>query len=225
LGDVDLGAAVEMTFRDRAYLAPQDFYYDDEVSIREAHWLVEPGDSVIDVGAGYGSYTLPALAYGARVAAIDSDQAALDVLTATAALNGFAELTTLRMAVFDGHNGLPLALKRQHRRSPHSPPRGVHWATLDGLATTGVFGKVVDWIKVDVEGAELGVLQGGTGLLKAHHPTLIVEDHSRVYEWVRRERIATRIADLLHGLGYRIEWVPYIVGGTAPRDYLIGTHA
>ena len=215
---------IEMKFRGRTYRAPQDFYYDDEVSVREAHWLVDAGDSVIDVGAGYGSYTMPALACGGRVVAIDSNRGALGVLSEVAALNGFTDLATLRMAVFDGHERIPLALKRQHHRSLHSPPRGVHWATLDGLATTGVFGDTVDWIKVDVEGAELGVLRGGIGLLEAHHPTLIIEDHSKVYEWVRRERVASRIADLLHEIGYRIEWVPYAEAGTAPRDYLVGTH-
>ena len=38
------------------------------------YWQVETGDVVLDIGAGYGSYTLPALACGARVYAIDSNR-------------------------------------------------------------------------------------------------------------------------------------------------------
>lgn len=33
----------------------------------------------------------------------------------------------------------------------------------------------VDWIKIDVEGAEVSVLKGGMKLLKKHRPKLIVE--------------------------------------------------
>lgn len=212
-----------MEFRGRTYLAPEAVFYDDETDIRERHWQVQRGDTVVDIGAGYGAYTLPALAHGARVYAIEPNQQALDVLLDTAQHNGFDDVTALQMAVYDGAVSLPLALKRQHARSPHSPPSKVHWATLDGLAEGGVIKGRVDWIKVDVEGAELGVLQGGRRMLEKHHPRLIVEDHSKVYEWVRRTRIASEISDLLHGLGYRIELVPYAVVGTMPRDYLIAT--
>ena len=55
------------------------------------------------------------------------------------------------------------------------------------------------------------------------HPRLIIEDHSKVYEWVRRAGVASGIVDLLHRLGYRIEVVPYGGGPTPARDYLIGT--
>ena len=218
-----MGDLVEFEFRGRTYLAPPDLYFDDELEIRERHWRVQPHDTVVDVGAGFGAYTLPALACGARVYAIDSDQPTLDRLLEIADVNGFAQVTALCMAVYDGSIRLPLTLKRQHARSPHTPPRRVHWATLDGLVAGGVIKGRVDWIKVDVEGAELGVLRGGKRMLETSHPKLIVEDHSRVYEWVSRMRIAAKISDLLYGLGYRIEWVPYAEDGTMPRDYLIAT--
>jgi hypothetical protein len=126
--------------------------------------------------------------------------------------------------VFDGNSHIPLALKRQHRHSEHTPPEGVHWATLDGLMNGRVIETDrIDWIKIDVEGVEFGVLQGGIRLLEEHHPKLVIEDHSKVYEWVRRTRSTSKIVDMLHGVGYRIEVVPYAVEGTPERDYLIGT--
>ena len=85
-----------------------------------------------------GPYTLPALACGARVYAIDSNRKVLDELQVAADPNGFTDLTVLCMAVFDGSSRLPLAFKRQHMRSPHSPPRRVHWATLDGIVAGGL---------------------------------------------------------------------------------------
>jgi FkbM family methyltransferase len=216
---------IELGYRGHAYSVPQGgLFFDDEEAIRQAHWLVEPGDVVLDLGAGFGSYTLPALACGARVYAIDSNKGALDTLLKAALMNGFKAITTLWMAVYDGGHTVPLALKRQHKHSEHSPPKGVHWATLDGLVAGGVIDEGrVDWIKIDVEGLELGVLQGGIELLKEHHPKLIIEDHSKVYEWVSRMRITSKIVDLLHGLGYHIEVVPYDAAGTPERDYLIAT--
>lgn len=218
-----MGDLVEFDFRGRPYLAPAGLYYDDETEIRERYWRIQSGDTVLDVGAGFGAYTLPALAQGARVYAIDSNRQTLDGLLETVRLNGFTGVTTLCMAIYDGATHLPLALKRQHTQSAHSPPRRVHWATLDGLVAGGVIQGRVDWVKVDVEGAELGVLRGGKRMLERQHPQLIIEDHSRVYEWVRRMRIASGITDLLHELGYRIQWVPYAEDGTMPRDYLIAT--
>ncbi len=212
-----------MEFRGCRYRVPGGFYFDDEWRIRERYWDVRPGDSVVDVGCGFGSYTMPALACGARVAAIDSNRDTLRILEEVAGINGFT-VAPIRAAVFNGAERLPLALKRQHHGTAHSPPRRVHWATIDGLSTTGAFGDRVDWMKVDVEGAELGVLQGAERLLARDHPGLIVEDHSRVYGWVRREGITQGVADLLQNHGYRIELVPYHEDGTASRDYLIGTH-
>lgn len=214
---------IELSLRGRTYNAPAGIYLDDEERIREAYWLIKPGEVVLDIGAGHGSYTLPALAHGARVYAIDSNADALNVLLGAALGNGFTDITTLCMAVYDGAPDIPLALRRQHKRSKHSPPRGAHWATLDGLVAGGVVEERVNWIKIDVEGAELGVLRGAIHLLERNHPRLVIEDHERVYEWTRRMQSANRIYDLLHDLGYRIEVVPYVVDGTPPRGYIIGT--
>ena len=50
--------------------------------------------------------------------------------------------------------------------------------TLDTLAFSDHFSPP-DLIRIDVEGAELQVLQGGERLLRSHHPTLIIECHSK----------------------------------------------
>jgi Methyltransferase FkbM domain len=51
-----------------------------------------------------------------------------------------------------------------------------------------------------VEGAELGVLQGGFDSLERLRPRLVVEDHGRD---------AVAMASLLQGLGYRVDRIPY----------------
>lgn len=191
-------------------------YYDDEAEIRDAHWQPKAGDRVIDVGARYGSYTLPALAAGAHVTAVDYNAEMLAILRGAASLNGFDRLETMCLMLFDGTE-YPAGLSGQIAED--CPPHGAQWASLDDVAEASK----VDWIKIDVEGAELGVLRGGLRTLKAHHPRLLIEDHTRVYEWAATNRIAQRMHEFLRGLGYEILSVPYTAATGSPRDFTIAT--
>jgi FkbM family methyltransferase len=196
-------------------IPPNALYYDDEAEIRDAHWNPQPGDRVIDVGARYGSYTLPALAAGANVTAVDYNDEMLSILRNAAALNGFEKLETMCVMLFDG---TPYPADLSDQIAEPCPPHGAQFTTLDEIAA----GRV-DWIKIDVEGAELGVLRGGIRTLEEHHPRLLIEDHTRVYDWAREHRIADRMHELLRGLGYEIESVPYSAETGSPRDFTIAT--
>src|ERR1700750_1177923 len=61
-------------------LHASDFTHDDEQEVRDRWWHVEPGDVVLDVGAAFGSYALPALALGARVVAFSPADFDTDLL-------------------------------------------------------------------------------------------------------------------------------------------------
>jgi FkbM family methyltransferase len=189
-------------------------HFEDEAEIRDAYWQVQDGDSVIDVGARYGTYSLTALACGARVLAIDAEgQSAVfpGPLQEAAALNGFADrLRVWRGALYDGTPYPPAVAG--HTVAQFDPAL-VAWSTLDEVADGPV-----DWIKVDVEGAELGVLRGAQRILEAYHPRLVVEDHHRVYEWVRRNRISSQVELLLRSFGYDVDHVLY-----ADRGFMVAS--
>ncbi len=200
---------------------------DDEQAIRDAYWQILPGDVVIDVGAHMGEYTMPALMVGASVWAIDSDDTGLLFLRACAAAHGLAErLKITRYAVYDG-GPYPAELMAEiagsvhHALAPLAFPRW--WATLDDLILTGdVDVAKIDYVKVDVEGGELGVLFGAGLTLARYRPRVLIEDHTRIYPWVARQRSAERITGLLHGLDYEVESV-YHEGVGASRDFIVGT--
>lgn len=208
--------AAEGISRTAPYVVPPyALYYDDEAEIRDAYWRIEPGDTVIDIGARYGSYTIPALAMGASVLAIDPHAEILGLLASTAMLNGFDDLTTMCVALLDRK---PYPIELADEIGEIFPAGNTQWTTLDDIAP-----ERVDWIKIDVEGVELAVLKGGMRALRERHPKLIIEDHTRVYPWCKKHRTRQRMHDLLRGLGYSIESIPYEPGnrGGSPRDFTI----
>jgi len=73
-------------------------------------------------------------------------------------------------------------------------PLHVPCVTLDAFVRSH---PAPDVIKIDVEGAELQVLEGAAYLLRDRRPTLMVEVHDETFE--------PRIGEMLKPLGYRID--------------------
>ena len=102
-------------------IPPYALHFDDEAEIRDAYWNPQAGDRVIDIGARYGSYTLPALAAGAHVTAVDYNAEMLRLLTAAADLNGFDVTDGVRVPVRRG-DAIPGAAVAHRSRSRARPP-------------------------------------------------------------------------------------------------------
>jgi FkbM family methyltransferase len=197
------------------HLVIPEIYVDNfvsEVSIRDRFWHIAEGDVVLDIGASVGIYTLPALACGARVFAIDVlDETPLDCMAQD---NGLAEkLVIIRCAVGDVHRYPPelMAAVRADEQSGGSMYPGLlddcAWSTVDKIvAEYGI--ERVDWIKIDTEGGELPILQGAAATLTRDHPKLLIEEHSHI-EHIRAMDNAPRLRELLSGHGYMWEEVPY----------------
>lgn len=180
---------------------PTWYSFEDEKNVREAFWNPKGGEVVLDVGACCGSYTLPALAHGAKVWAwapgkLMEGTREIDILSRNATLNGWY---TDKCFVL-GHFGLYdqkgyLDVDKQTLRpvDPDAPIQGNEMLvqTLDSF-----FGSVtltsIDWIKIDVEGAELNVLKGARETLKRYRPKILVECHLFV-----RPTMAIEVTDFL----------------------------
>lgn len=191
--------------------------YADEQPIRDAYWSPEPGNIVIDVGAAVGSYTVPALLAGARVVAVDPDRQATGKLERVARANSLHAFTVLSAAVFDSP-GYPDDMRAALEASEYSyliPRPDVRWITLDEAAADLT---AVDWVKIDVEGAELGVLRSGPVVLERFRPKLLIEDHTEVYPYVAQMDSRRQCTELLKRAGYTVTEVPY---GPPPRTYLV----
>ncbi|MQA97434.1 MAG: FkbM family methyltransferase [Streptosporangiales bacterium] len=77
----------------------------------------------------------------------------------------------------------------------------VRVTTLDEVCAERGVGRV-DFVKADVEGAELAVLQGGMRTIKEHHPALLLEIEDR--HLAKYGVTSGDIVALLRGEGYRM---------------------
>jgi FkbM family methyltransferase len=155
------------------------------------YFAPEPGDVVVDVGAHIGHYTLVAakrVGIGGKVFAIEADPSNFEILIQNIKLNNLKNVIALNYAAYSEKRQIYLYL----RNSDFGFTK--YSTVLQDLATAGeksvvVKGNTLDslvdqydvnWIKIDVEGAELEVLRGATRLLSnSKHLTIIVELHDR----------------------------------------------
>lgn len=189
--------------------------FDDHEPVLDRISILKPGDLFVDIGAAFGSYTMPALALGARVVAFEPSDDGWDILNANIDVNeGFRERATLsRLAVFDG-GPLPEMLAREVFCDHYPSARSPNTTKLDEFLPPLELG-AVRVMKLDVEGAELGVLQGAVQTLKRDRPYLVIEDHDGVNpnpsclvsEYPKSINSSQRIQELLKGLGYELEVV------------------
>lgn len=184
--------------------------------------LVPSGGVVVDVGAAGGVHTLLAsrlVGPAGRVVAIEARPGSVRILRAWRRVLGLGNVQVLSMAVGATPGSLdlrvPLVPTRSHAvggddgsllaRLP-AVTRTVGMTTLDLVATARGLQRL-DLVKVDVEGAELDVLEGGAATISTHRPVLLVEvfdawlrrsGHSAadVFAWLReRDYRAHRLTD------------------------------
>lgn len=146
-----------------------------EDDIRQGWWNIKEGDIVIDVGAGYGSYTLSALVQGAAlVVALEPNKEEFFSLCSMAGVNGWATRLVALPYLAGVDSGPVFYDSYTHARHGSEKRLGF---TVDKVAQTCGL-RQVDWIKVDVEGDELNVLQSAQGVLKRCRPMVLVENHT-----------------------------------------------
>jgi FkbM family methyltransferase len=173
--------------------------------------LLNPGDVLYDIGANVGWYSLiaarhtraPVVAFEPLVdnAAIIRQNARTNRLPVTVV--PAAVTNTDGWAAFQDNGSLlgrldksdsPAQADRRARKAASPRLRGVipvPAVTLDNcIGQAGL--PAPDVIKLDIEGAEIGALQGMTRTLAEHRPRLLIELHSTQQE----------VADLLDAAGY-----------------------
>jgi FkbM family methyltransferase len=197
---------------------PKDYFQPfDQPLVDQLRRYIRPGDTVIDIGAHTGDFTLPmALAAGPRgvVFAWEPNPCVFDVLKKNAALNrGKTHIIPVQAAAAETDGDMTFhysdpglcnggAMKDVSRwRHGHAFQLTVRGRRLNDWITRYYPERLarISFIKIDTEGYEPEVLQSINAILRRQRPYLHVEFHRHLNP-ERRDILWS----LLDGLGYDV---------------------
>ena len=172
---------------------------------------LKPGDCFYDVGAHIGFYSLIAarlIGQSGHIVAFEPDPGNAETVRENAAKNGFPGISVVCAAISDRDE-----VVRFHRSAQDGPSRmsgmlirenateiqeseiiPCRAVSLDSFSSRH---ETPNLVKIDVEGAELQVLEGARSLLRQKQPVLIIEVHD--------QQTLPSVRSLLSGVGYVVE--------------------
>ncbi|QZZ21936.1 FkbM family methyltransferase [Leptothermofonsia sichuanensis E412] len=178
---------------------------------------IQPGMTVIDVGANVGVYTFSAaqrVGSTGRVLAVEPFGGCVQCLTQTRQVNQMEWVTVCSGAASDRNGSLKLSLSGSSElnrivQAEAEPSQSGVWEEvpcfrLDSLVEQEKLERV-DFLKIDAEGHELQVLTGSEQLLETFAPTILYEN------MLDQETVNLPVADFLQARGYQLfRYHPFI---------------
>jgi FkbM family methyltransferase len=158
------------------------------------HFTPKQGDIVVDIGAHMGRYTIIAskrVGTNGKVVAIEAHPGNFEMLNRNIKLNQLANVISLNYAVYSKETKIKLYLPEEesgytiyntimsNRAGTEDKFVDVNAQTVDYLLELNqIKEERINWIKIDVEGAEFEVLKGATNVLsKSKDIALLIEIH------------------------------------------------
>jgi FkbM family methyltransferase len=172
-----------------------------EREIRDREWNVKKDDVVMDVGAGVGSYTIPASVMEAKVVyTFEPDTKKFKQLIHNIRRNNLSNVHPVNISMSSVEAVFPFC----STIGSINFKRDFEFDTFTMATTIDKFvdrQKVerLDWLKIDVEGAEYEVLRGGIDSIKRFGPHILLETHPECIE-----HLHIYLKEFLADLGYSI---------------------
>lgn len=181
-GDVRIAVPDALGLITSYVLCEQQDWFEDEIHF--VRTLLSPSDRILDIGANYGTYTLSM----ARIVGDSGHVWAFEPATSTAAylarsieLNGLRNVTLTQAALSDHAGRAQLGLHPNSELNSLRQDLGISDSseevtlfTLDQCRED--FGwRNIAFIKLDAEGEESNILQGGAGFLGDESPLVMFE--------------------------------------------------
>jgi FkbM family methyltransferase len=159
------------------------------------HFTPKQGDIVVDIGAHIGHYTIIAsnrVGANGKVVAIEASPSNFDILDRNIKLNQLTNVIPLNYAAYSKETKIKLYLPGEEsgntiyntvisdRARNEEKFVEVNANMLDYLLQSkGIKQEQINWIKIDVEGAEFEVLKGSTNILSnSKDIALLIEIHN-----------------------------------------------
>jgi FkbM family methyltransferase len=169
-------------------------------SYEPVQW-VQPreGEVFIDVGGYIGSYSISAakaVGSAGRVVILEPESNNRRQLERNLALNGITNCQVLPLAAWSASGPVGWHQDNEpvwHRVEETQNDKAVNAVSIDDLVHRLSLTRV-DWIKMDIEGAEVDALEGAKGTLSRFRPNLFIEVHETLKP----------VTELLAKFGYSI---------------------
>ena len=187
-------------------------HYHERYEAKVIESLLDAGEVFWDVGANIGYFTLVAAAVlknEGQIVAFEPGQEAFARLEDNIALNPFTNILLKQVAVADKSGEAVLYLSSEVADSGANLFRPGGEQTREEICTTVALDQFreeqglrpPDFIKMDVEGAELAALQGADRILAQFHPLLLLEMEEKTLKAAGAPKAA--LVDLLKTYGYQ----------------------
>jgi len=191
--------------RDSMQLTQRGIYEPEQTRLIKR--LVKRGQTCLDIGANIGYFTLIMAKQAGQVHAFEPEPRNFDILQKNMALNNIQNVMLYNSAVAEASDKATLHLCGMNR-GMHRLYQS-HWCNEGTVEVQTVriddLVQQADFVKMDIEGAELGALKGmekllerGTTVLMEFHPPSIIE-----YGAAPRD-----VYDFMQSLGYSVEIPP-----------------
>ncbi|MBN2006007.1 MAG: FkbM family methyltransferase [Anaerolineae bacterium] len=167
--------------------------------------LIQPGSRVLDLGAHIGTFSLYAAAAGYCVLSVEASPSNVALFKQSLLRNKFDSVKIVETAVSDYVGTAEFIVAGPH--SLLATPLLDNPRITVPVTTVGDILRIegwdaVDFIKMDIEGAEVAAIRGMTDLLSTEHaPTIFYESNGHTLRMF--DETPGRLMSVLEGFGYR----------------------
>jgi len=218
--------AIDPDDPDPVGLAIESGYYEFSPSQLFLYELLRKNDRVVDLGAHVGTFALGAAALGCDVVAVEAAPRNVRLLEAGIRENRFDRVRVLSAAVSDRPGVLRFVANGPFGQvcgdGYTGPSIEVPAVTLDGLLDEVGWDRI-DYVKIDIEGAEIAAFRGMPELLgRKDAPAIVYESNGHILE--SHGLSSTHLISMLETFGYRSYTVEKgAVRPIGPREVQIRT--
>ena len=177
----------------------------------EGFFRVGKGDVVVDVGANIGLFTISVAKRAARIVAIEPEPANFKLLVENVKRRKLSNVLLVQKAVWKSKQLMPLflapasqahSLINGNQRLESKLPLTVEADTIDGIMKDLNVNRV-DFVKIDVEGAEMEALKEAGETLKKASKVVVASYHLRY-----GQSTVKYVAQYLKKHGFRVHVTP-----------------
>lgn len=211
------GIITQLIYAKQHFLGkPQGF---ESETLKRYSKLIKKGDTILDIGANVGVFSLlgsKIVGETGKIYAFEPSKNTFEALSENIALNGFKNIYPQQLALSNTEGVIYLGTVENDALNfidkNNTKGEAVDMVTLDKWLKINNLPKI-DFIKIDIEGAELLCFKGAVEMLKKTPPTIIMECNEK---WCKRfDYSVFDLLQFLHSFGYTFEqyeeaqWICY----------------